>query len=97
MRSSPARAQPEAAEASATPSQTEPWEPSEPTYICSSDTADSVEGAVAEIAEAIAAGVDVVELRLDFLAQFDPQADLKRLMDACTVPYIVTFRPTWEG
>lgn len=73
------------------------WEPNEPTYICSSVTADTVEGQLAEIAEAIAAGVDIVELRLDFLNAFDPQADLKRLMDACTVPYIVTFRPKWEG
>ena len=89
-----ARSAPEAvAEAAAA----EAWEPSETTYICSSVTADTVDGAVAEIAEAIAAGVDIVELRLDFLQQFDPQADLKRLMDACTVPYIVTFRPTWEG
>lgn len=73
------------------------WEPNEPTYICSSVTADTVEGAIAEIAEATAAGVDIVELRLDFLKAFDPQNDLKRLMDACTTPYIVTFRPKWEG
>jgi hypothetical protein len=73
------------------------WQPNEPTYICTSVTADTVEGCLAEIEEATAAGVDVIELRLDFLAQFDPDRDLKRLMDACKVPYIVTFRPTWEG
>lgn len=73
------------------------WQPTEPTYICSSVTADGVGGMLAEIEEAAAAGVDIIELRLDFLKAFDPSADLKRLMDACKVPYIVTYRPTWEG
>mgnify|MGYP001807958140 CR=1 FL=1 len=73
------------------------WQPNEPTYICSSVTADSVERMLAEIDEAAAAGVDVIELRLDFLKEFDPSSDLKRLMDACKVPYIVTYRPAWEG
>jgi 3-dehydroquinate dehydratase/shikimate dehydrogenase len=86
---SAAQATPEASQAA--------WSPSEPTYICTSVTADSVEGALAEIEEASAAGVDVIELRLDFLSTFDPSSDLKRLMDACKVPYIVTYRPTWEG
>jgi len=73
------------------------WQPSEPTYICSSVTADTVEGFLAEIEEATAAGVDVIELRLDFIKDFNPSTDLKPLVDACKVPYIVTFRPTWEG
>lgn len=73
------------------------WQPSEPTYVCSSVTADSLEGMLAEIGEATAAGVDIIELRLDFLREFDPETHLKALMEACTIPYIVTFRPTWEG
>lgn len=73
------------------------WQPNEPTYICTSVTADSVQGALGEIQEATAAGVDVIELRLDYIKEFDPQMDLKTLMDACKVPYIVTYRPTWEG
>ncbi|KAI8473685.1 MAG: type I 3-dehydroquinase-domain-containing protein [Monoraphidium minutum] len=73
------------------------WQPNEPTYICTSVTADTVAGALAEIGEAAAAGADVIELRLDFLKEFDPSSDLKALMDACKVPYIVTYRPTWEG
>ena len=73
------------------------WEPTEPTYICTSVTADTVGGMLAEIEEATAAGVDVIELRLDFLKDFSPETDLERLMGACSMPYIVTYRPTWEG
>lgn len=73
------------------------WQPSEPTYICTSVTADTVEGQLAEIAEATAAGVDIIELRLDYIKEFNPETDLQRLMGACSVPYIVTYRPTWEG
>jgi hypothetical protein len=73
------------------------WQPNERTQICTSVTADSVQGMLAEIEEATAAGVDVIELRLDFLAEFNPETDLKALMDACSVPFIVTFRPSWEG
>jgi hypothetical protein len=84
------------AQASAQPSQSG-WQPKEPTYICTSATAGTVAGMLAEIGEAEAAGADVVELRLDFLTDFDPAADLKRLLDACTKPCIFTYRPTWEG
>jgi hypothetical protein len=41
--------------------------------------------------------VDVLELRLDFLQDFEPARDLEALMAACPLPYIVTYRPTWEG
>lgn len=85
------------ATSSAPAADTARWQPSEPTYVCSSVTADSLEGMLAEIGEATAAGVDIIELRLDFLREFNPEADLKALMEACTIPYIVTFRPTWEG
>jgi 3-dehydroquinate dehydratase/shikimate dehydrogenase len=67
------------------------------TLICTSVTADSKEAFLAEIAEATAAGVDLIELRLDFIKDFDPSKDLEPLMTACTVPYIVTYRPKWEG
>lgn len=43
------------------------------------------------------AGVDVLELRLDFLQDFQPDRDLDRLMGACSLPYIITYRPKWEG
>jgi 3-dehydroquinate dehydratase/shikimate dehydrogenase len=39
----------------------------------------------------------VLELRLDFLQDFKPDTDLDRLMAACSLPYIITYRPKWEG
>jgi 3-dehydroquinate dehydratase/shikimate dehydrogenase len=65
--------------------------------ICTSITADSMEAFLQEIAEASATGVDIIELRLDFIKDFEPMKDLERLMAACSMPYIVTYRPKWEG
>ncbi|KAF6260878.1 type I 3-dehydroquinase-domain-containing protein [Scenedesmus sp. NREL 46B-D3] len=70
---------------------------SEKCLICTSITAASMEAFLQEIAEASATGVDVIELRLDFIKNFEPMKDLERLMSACSMPYIVTFRPVWEG
>jgi 3-dehydroquinate dehydratase/shikimate dehydrogenase len=69
----------------------------EKALICTSVTATSVASFIEEIKEATATGVDLIELRLDFIQDFDTQKDLQRIMDACTIPYIVTYRPTWEG
>jgi 3-dehydroquinate dehydratase/shikimate dehydrogenase len=65
--------------------------------ICTSVTARTVDEFIGEIAEATAAGVDVVELRLDFIKDFDTERDLERIMRSCSTPYIVTYRPKWEG
>lgn len=53
--------------------------------------------ALEEIDEAIVAGADIVELRIDFLRDFIAARDVRVLLDACSVPCIVTYRPTWEG
>jgi hypothetical protein len=68
-----------------------------PALICTSVTATNMKAFLEEIKEAEASGVDVVELRLDFISDFDPERDLDTLMKACTLPYIVTYRPKWEG
>ena len=69
--------------------------------ICTSVTATTVESMVAEINEAAALRADLVELRLDFLQDFaEPERALKSLFGACQshgLPYIVTYRPNWEG
>jgi hypothetical protein len=67
------------------------------TLLCTSLTAPTVDGMLAEAAEAVANGADIVELRLDFLQIFNPEADLRRLLAECPLPAIVTFRPAWEG
>ncbi|EIE21050.1 aldolase [Coccomyxa subellipsoidea C-169] len=69
----------------------------------SSVTADTVDGALAEIGEAAHLGADLVELRLDFLTDIDlldPTPMLERMLGACEtalLPALVTFRPMWEG
>ncbi|KXZ55471.1 hypothetical protein GPECTOR_2g1020 [Gonium pectorale] len=68
-----------------------------PSYICTSVTATTVDAFLAEIQEAAASGVDIIELRLDFLTDFDPEQHLQQLMSSCPLPYIVTYRPVWEG
>lgn len=65
--------------------------------ICTSVTATSVDAFLVEIQEAAASGVDIIELRLDFLTDFDPEQHLQKIMAACPLPYIVTYRPLWEG
>lgn len=70
---------------------------SQSSLICTSITADGMQGFLEEIKEAAATGVDLIELRLDFIKDFDPSKDLQTLMSACTVPYVVTYRPKWEG
>jgi len=65
--------------------------------ICVSVTATNIPDFVEEIKEACACGADIVELRVDFLNAFNPEIDLPKLMKTCTLPYIVTYRPVWEG
>lgn len=71
--------------------------PQTKTLLCTSLTAPTVSGMLAEADEAMAAGADIVELRIDFLQDFDPERDLAELLGKCPLPSIVTFRPTWEG
>ncbi|KAJ9513859.1 hypothetical protein QJQ45_020935 [Haematococcus lacustris] len=65
--------------------------------ICVSVTATTVKSFIHEIEEVERAGADIVELRLDYIKDFDTERDLARIMASCSRPYIVTFRPQWEG
>lgn len=67
------------------------------TLLCSSLTASTKRGMLDEAREAKNAGADVVELRLDFLEDFDPSRDLEEMIEAFELPCIVTYRPSWEG
>lgn len=69
----------------------------QPCRIAIAITATSIDAFLAEIAEAEAAGADIVELRLDFIVGFNTEMHLQQLMAACTKPFIVTYRPIWEG
>ena len=67
------------------------------TLLCSSLTASTKQGMLDEAREAKNAGADVVELRLDFLQDFDPSRDLEEMIKGFELPCIVTYRPSWEG
>lgn len=42
-------------------------------------------------------GADLVEVRLDYLASFDPLKDVNVLIKRCPLPTLFTYRPKWEG
>ncbi|KAL2620382.1 hypothetical protein R1flu_000587 [Riccia fluitans] len=65
--------------------------------VCAPLVAMSVEQMVAKIDQAKIAGADLVELRVDHIKNFNPETDLPALLNARTLPAIVTYRPTWEG
>ena len=65
--------------------------------LTTSVIAPTVEEALAEIVEAVDGGADIVELRVDFIDGLDAPVDIPKMLAACAVPCIVTYRPTWEG
>lgn len=65
--------------------------------LTTSVIAPTVDEALAEIVEAVEGGADIVELRVDFIDGLDAPVDLPKMLAACAVPCIVTYRPTWEG
>lgn len=72
--------------------------PSKPvSKACSSVTAKTVAGALQEIEQIAKGGADIVELRLDFMIDFNAEKDIPALLGASSIPAIVTYRPVWEG
>jgi len=68
--------------------------------VAVSCTSPDLPAFLAEIREVASSGADVVELRLDLLADFDPKRDLDAILDGARksgLPYIVTCRAAWEG
>ncbi len=67
------------------------------TLLCVAITASSTTEALRQIREATEAQADSVELRLDFLEDFDANITLELLLGSCLLPAIVTYRAAWEG
>ena len=65
--------------------------------LTTSVIAPTVDEALSEIKEAVEGGADIVELRIDFIDALDAERDIPAMLEACPVPCIVTYRPTWEG
>eukprot|EP00274_Cyanoptyche_gloeocystis_P006319 CAMPEP_0196654866 /NCGR_PEP_ID=MMETSP1086-20130531/4602_1 /TAXON_ID=77921 /ORGANISM="Cyanoptyche gloeocystis , Strain SAG4.97" /LENGTH=573 /DNA_ID=CAMNT_0041986873 /DNA_START=285 /DNA_END=2006 /DNA_ORIENTATION=+ len=67
--------------------------PPKSSYICASLTAETTEECIRQMAKAVEAGADLVEIRLDYIR--DP--DIKQILAARVCPAIVTNRPLREN
>lgn len=65
--------------------------------LCTSITGSNMQEALTGVERGNTSGADVLELRLDLYKDFSSEHDLQALIGACQLPYIVTYRPMWEG
>lgn len=65
--------------------------------LCTSIVANSFSTATVAIDAANCSGADVIEIRLDKILDLQPNVHLKPLFESCKLPFIVTYRPKWEG
>ncbi|KAL1211835.1 Bifunctional 3-dehydroquinate dehydratase/shikimate dehydrogenase [Cardamine amara subsp. amara] len=68
-----------------------------PSLICAPVMADSIDKMVIETCKAHEVGADLVEIRLDWLKDFNPLEDLKTIIKKSPLPTLFTYRPKWEG
>ncbi|PIA44591.1 hypothetical protein AQUCO_01700293v1 [Aquilegia coerulea] len=67
------------------------------TLICAPLMGESVSQMLIDMGKAKAIEADVVEIRLDYIKDFNPQQDLETLIKQCSLPTLITYRPKWEG
>ncbi|XP_068341356.1 bifunctional 3-dehydroquinate dehydratase/shikimate dehydrogenase, chloroplastic-like isoform X1 [Pyrus communis] len=67
------------------------------TLICAPVMAESVGQMLVQMGKAKEVGADLVEIRVDFLKNFNPRQDLGALINQSPLPTLVTYRPSWEG
>ncbi|KAL5701463.1 hypothetical protein ACHQM5_026794 [Ranunculus cassubicifolius] len=67
------------------------------TLICAPIMGDTVDEMLSLMNKAEKVGVDVVEIRLDYLKDFSPKRDIEILISKSPLPTLITYRPTWEG
>ncbi|CAI9776852.1 unnamed protein product [Fraxinus pennsylvanica] len=67
------------------------------TLICAPLMSDTVDQMVDLMLKAKSKGADIVEIRLDHLKIFNPRTDIEKLIKACPLPTLFTYRPMWEG
>ncbi|XP_010438963.1 PREDICTED: bifunctional 3-dehydroquinate dehydratase/shikimate dehydrogenase, chloroplastic [Camelina sativa] len=68
-----------------------------PSLICAPVMADSIGIMVLETFKAQELGADLVEVRLDWLKDFNPLEDLNTIIKKSPLPTLFTYRPKWEG
>jgi 3-dehydroquinate dehydratase/shikimate dehydrogenase len=64
------------------------------TFLCVPIFVESIDQAKRDVATAVEAGADLVELRLDVVTD---ASVVKFLADSSVAPLVLTCRPTWEG
>ncbi|KAF5790684.1 putative 3-dehydroquinate dehydratase, Shikimate dehydrogenase [Helianthus annuus] len=67
------------------------------TMVCVPLMSHSVEQLVGDMFQAKNEGADLVEIRLDFLKEFDPVKDLRTIVGCRPLPIVVVYRPKWDG
>lgn len=67
------------------------------TLICVPIMGESVSQMLTDMAKAKASEADLVEIRIDYLKDFNPQLDLEKLIKHSPLPTLITYRPKWEG
>lgn len=68
------------------------------TLICAPIMAATVDDMLVDIGRAERLGADVVEIRLDYLKEFDDlRKEIGVLIEGSTLPTLITYRPIWEG
>ncbi|KAJ4956139.1 hypothetical protein NE237_012922 [Protea cynaroides] len=68
-----------------------------PLMICVPLMGMSVEEMMSQMGQAKSQGADLVEIRLDYIKNFQPRQDLEMLLRDKLLPVIIVFRPKWEG
>jgi len=63
-----------------------------PSLICAPVMADSIDKMVIETSKAHELGADLVEIRLDWLKDFNPLEDLKTIIKKSPLPTLFTYR-----
>ena len=63
-----------------------------PTLICVPIMNDTPDQMLVQVNKAKEQGADLVELRLDFLKNFNPDHDLQLLIQNSSLPTLITFR-----
>ncbi|XP_031270968.1 bifunctional 3-dehydroquinate dehydratase/shikimate dehydrogenase, chloroplastic-like isoform X1 [Pistacia vera] len=67
------------------------------TMICAPLMVESAEQMVSDMDRAKAEGADIVELRLDFIRNFQPRRDLEIILKNKPLPVLIVYRPKWAG
>ncbi|KAF5206723.1 Shikimate dehydrogenase (NADP(+)) [Thalictrum thalictroides] len=67
------------------------------TLICAPLMGETVDEMLSLMNKAKTSGADLVEIRLDYINNFDAYRDLEVLINMCPLPTLFTYRPKWEG